>query len=82
MHSTLALRKQKEKKGKVTHPMITCMHAYLSVVVIIGVLDTAEGSGRDILRAKTEKKLAETVRKLYVGTDYSRSMCSLLISSL
>lgn len=27
----------------------------------IGVLDTAEGSGRDILRAKIEHKLAETV---------------------
>ena len=30
--------------------------------VLSGVLDCAEGSGRDILRAKTEQKLSETVR--------------------
>ena len=33
----------------------------LDVSVLSGVLDCAEGSGRDILRAKTEKKLEETV---------------------
>lgn len=33
----------------------------------IGVLDTSEGTGRDILRAKTEKELAETV--IYFNTS-------------
>ena len=32
-----------------------------------GVLDYAEGTGRDIIRAQTEKKLKETVRGTLVS---------------
>lgn len=37
------------------------VYTELMCIVALGVLDTAEGSGRDILRIKTEKELAETV---------------------
>ena len=33
-----------------------------SILSGLGVLDVSEGSGRDILRAEAEKKLADTVR--------------------
>lgn len=43
--------------------------------IYVGVLDTSEGTGRDILRAKTEKELAETV--CYYNTIYDGDMWSL-----
>lgn len=43
--------------------------------IYVGVLDTSEGTGRDILRAKTEKELAETV--CYYNTIYMMVTCGL-----